>query len=172
MVELKKISILDDNMKECVALQVLPEQRNFVASNAISLAEAYCENKAYAETGKGNIAVPYAIYKDSKMVGFIMYGYFPPGNEEEDDEDYYNDDEHYYYVWRLFIDKEHQGKGIGRETVKQIMDEIKSRPCGEANYCYVSYERTNIASKTTFASYGFKEDGRVIGGEVVALYKL
>lgn len=168
MIELKKISILDDNMKECVALKVLPEQDNFVASNAISLAEAYDENKAFAETGKGNIAVPYAVYENGNMVGFAMYGYFPP----EDDEDSYCKEEHHYYFWRLLIDKNHQGRGIGRETVRQVMEEIKSKPCGEASYCYVSYEPTNIASKTTFASYGYEEDGRVIDGEVVARYKL
>ena len=102
------------------------------------------------------------------MVGFVMYGYFPP----EDGEDSYCKDEHYYYVWRLFVDKNHQGKGIGRETVRQIMEEIKSKPCGEASYCYTSYVATNIASKTTFASYGFEEDGRVLDGEVVARYSL
>jgi len=168
MIELKKISILDDIMKECIALEILPEQDNFVASNAISLAEAYDENKNFAETGEGNIAVPYAIYQNGKMVGFVMYGYFSP----EDDEDSYNKEEHHYYVWRLFIDKNHQRKGIGREAVRQVMEEIKSRPCGEANYCYVSYEPTNVGSKTTFASYGFEEDGRVIDGEVVAAYRL
>jgi len=168
MITLKKISILDDNMKECVALQILPEQYNFVASNAVSLAEAYDTNKAYEEKGEGSIAVPYAVYENSKMVGFIMYGYFPP----EDEEDAYSKDEHVYYVWRLLIDKNHQRKGIGREVVKQVMAEIKSKPYGEANYCYVSYEPTNIGSKTTFASYGFEEDGRVIDGEVVARYKL
>jgi len=168
MIELKKISILDDNMKECIALQVLPEQNNFVASNAISLAEAYDTNKANEENGEGSVAIPYAIYESGNMVGFIMYGYFPP----EDEEDAYSKDEHVYYVWRLFIDKNHQRKGIGREVVRQVMEEIKSKPYGEANYCYVSYEPTNIGSKTTFASYGFEEDGRVIGGEVVARYKL
>ena len=168
MIELKKISILDDNMPECIALNVLPEQENFVASNAYSLAEAYCENKNFSETGKGSIAKPYAVYENGKMVGFTMYGYFPP----EDDDDAYNKEEYHYYVWRLLIDKDHQGRGLGRETVRLLMEEIKSKPCGEASYCYVSYEPTNIASKTTFASYGYEEDGRVIDGEVVAWYKL
>ena len=168
MIELKRISILDDNMKECIALDVLPDQEDFVASNAVSLAQAYDENKAYAKTGKGNIAVPYAVYENGKMVGFAMYGYIPP----EDGEDSYCKDEHYYYVWRLLIDKNHQGRGIGRETVRQIMEEIKTKPCGEASYCYVSYMPTNVASKVTFASYGFEEDGRVIEGEIVARYEL
>jgi len=169
MIELRKISILDDNMKECIALEVLPEQDNFVASNAYSLAEAYDENKAFAENGEGSIAVPYAVYENGKMVAFAMYGYFPP---DEDDDEAYCTKEHIYYFWRLLVDKNHQGRGIGREIVRQVMDEIKSKPHGEASYCYVSYEPTNIASKTTFASYGFEEDGRVIDGEVVARYKL
>ena len=168
MFELKKISILDDNMKECIELTVLPGQENFVASNAYSLAEAYVVNKAREADGEEGVAVPYAVYENGKMVGFVMYGYFPP----DEDEDSYSNDEHIYYFWRLLIDKNHQGKGIGREVIKRVMEEIKSRPYGEASYCYVSYEPTNIASKTAFASYGFEEDGRVFGGEVVARYKL
>jgi diamine N-acetyltransferase len=170
MIELKKISILDDNMKECIALDVLPEQDNFVASNAYSLAEAYDMNKERMEGGEDNFAVPYVVYENGKMVGFAMYGYFLP--DEDDGEEAYSKDEPIYYFWRLLIDKNHQGRGIGREVVRQVMEEIKAKPHGEASYCYVSYEPTNIASKTTFASYGFEEDGRVLGGEVVARYKL
>jgi len=170
MISLRKISILDENMPECVALEVHPEQKNFVAANSYSLAEAYDTNKAYAEKGEGDIAVPYAVYENDVMVGFVMYGYFTPEDDEE--EEAYSHDEHVYYVWRLFIDKNHQGRGIGREVVRQVMDEIKQKPHGDANYCYVSYEPDNIASKTTFKSYGFEEDGRVIGGEVVARYKV
>jgi len=169
MITLKKISILDDDMKECIELDFLPEQTGFVADNSISLAQAYDTNKSYAETGKGDIAVPYAAYENGKMVGFAMYGYFPPGDE---DGGFYCTKEHHYYFWRLLVDKNHQRKGIGREIVRQVMEEIKAKPCGEATYCYVSYEPTNIGSKTTFLSYGYEEDGRVIGGETVARYKL
>ena len=168
MIELKKISILDDNMKECIELDFLPEQTGFVAENAISLAEAYDSNKAFAKTGTGSMAVPYAVYENGIMVGFAMYGYFAP----EDDDEGYGNGEPVYYFWRLLVDKNHQRKGIGREIVRQVMDIIKSKPHGEATYCYVSYEPTNVGSKTIFASYGFEEDGRVIGGEVVARYKL
>ena len=171
MVTLKKISILDDDMKDCIALEFLPEQTGFVAENAISLAEAYDTNKAYAENGEGDQAVPYAVYENGNMVGFVMYGYFPAGSSEGGDEPYYNDEPH-YYIWRLFIDKNHQGRGLGRKTVDLIMEEIKRKPCGEASYCYTSYAPKNAASRATFASYGYEEDGRVISGEVVARYKL
>ena len=165
MIELKEISILDDNMKECITLDVLPTQVDFVADNAVSLGEAYDVNKAHAQTGKGDVAVPYAVYENGKMVGFAMYGYFPDG-------DGYTDGEPKYYFWRLMVDKNHQGRGIGREIVRLVMDKIKSKPQGEATYCYSSYVPENIASKSTFASYGYEEDGRMIDGELVARYKL
>ena len=164
MPEFKKISILDDNMPECIALSVFPWQSDFVAGNAQSLGEAYDTNRA----GNGSVAVPYAIYEDGKMVGFVMYGYFPP----EAGEDAYSTDEHIYYVWRLFIDKNHQGRGLGRAALSFVMDEIKTKPHGAASYCYSSYIPANTASKATFAAYGFEEDGRVLGGEVVMRYRL
>jgi len=175
MITLKKISILDPQMETCIALDVTKEQKNFVASNAISLAEAYDANKYYEKNypvnGKGDVAVPYAVYENNIMVGFVMYGYFPP-QPDESPEDEYCPEEHIYYVWRLLIDKNHQRKGIGAEVVRQIMDEIKTKPCGEANYCYVSYEPNNIGSQTTFKNYGFTEDGRIIEGETVAVYNI
>jgi len=170
MITLKSISILDEQMPQCIALEVLPEQRNFVASNAISLAEAYDVNKTREVTGKGDIAVPYAVYENDIMVGFVMYGYFPTGGDS--DEDRYTDGTPCYYVWRLFVDKKHQGRGVGREILRQVMDEIKSLPYGDAQYCYASYEPNNVASQATFRSYGYKEDGRIVDGETVARYTL
>ena len=168
MIELKKISILDDNMKECIALRVLPEQEDFVASNAVSLAEAYDINKAREESGTGSIAVPYAIYENSKMVGFIMYGYLAPENSDEA----LSKDEHVYLIWRILIDQNHQRKGIGREALRLVMEEIKTKPYGEAKYCYSGHFPENIGSKNLHASYGFEEDGRVSEGEVITRYKL
>jgi len=172
MIELKPISILDDRatVAACIEMDFLPEQNGFVADNSISLAEAYDANKAYAQKGEGDIAVPYAAYENGIMVGFAMYGYFPPG-DADDDEAYCTKEPHYYF-WRLLVDKNHQRRGIGREIVRQVMDTIKAHPNGPAAYCYVSYEPNNIGSKTTFAHYGFEEDGRVIDGEVVARYAL
>ena len=166
MIELRTISILDEQMPECIAMRVTPEQEDFVANNAISLAEAYDMNKARSVSGSDNIAVPYAVYQDGKMVGFAMYVYVPRCSDNDDDEPY--DDEYpHYYIWRLFVDKNYQGKGIGREAVRQVTEIIKTKPCGEANFCFSSYDPDNTASKATFASCGYSEDGRVIGGEAV-----
>jgi len=171
MITIKPISILSENMPACIELDVHPEQVKFVADNAYSLAQAYDTNKAGADDGTA--AVPYAVYEDDTMVGFAMYGYFPVDpDEDEDDEDSYDSKNPVYYFWRLLIDKNHQRRGIGAEVVRLVMEEIKRKPQGEALHCYVSYDAENIGSKTTFTNYGFEEDGRVIGGELVAKFAL
>jgi len=164
MIILEPISIMDKKMVECVHLSVTEEQYNFVAPNSVSLAEAYDTNKKHTERGENSRAAPYAAYKDGKMVGFVMIGYFYPG---ENDEDEAYCDEPFYYIWRLFVDKEYQKKGFGKEILNLAMEKVKSKYLGDANLCFSSYVPENTASKRTFASYGFVEDGRIIDDETV-----
>jgi len=165
MIEFREISILSPEMRECIELRVTKEQEEFVASNAYSLAEAYVDTKLFNETGgeDGAYAVPFAIYEDGKMVGFVMYSYCNDENLS---------DTHHYYVWRLFVDKNHQGRGIGKKALAHVMNIIKTKPHGPATHCYSSYDPENKASQATFAAYGFKEDGREVDGETVAYYLL
>ena len=163
MVELKRIAITDvDNYnniaKECISLEFSPEQNGFCASNAASLQEAY------SNAQQGFVDVPYAIYASNVMVGFIMYGFV---NENDDvyGEDCYN-------LWRIMVDKNHQGKGYAKQAVIKVIEEIKSKPYGESNYIYTSYKPINIASKSLFASLGFTETGQIDDGELVARLKI
>jgi len=162
MIELREITIFSENMKECVELDLLPEQWKFVAHNAVSLGQAYATNK----NGLGSKAVPYAIYANDKMVGFVMYGFFKP--EYDDD---YGIGKDYYYFWRFMIDKNHQGKGYGKAAMAQIINEIKQKPCGDAEFCMISYEPDNPA-KGLYQSFGFEETGQIVDGEAVARLSL
>ena len=164
MIELKPISILDKEMEECINLSVTEEQNNFVAPNSYSLAEAFEVNKKYTEKGKGNRADPYSVYKDGKMIGFVMIGYLHP-DKDEDFENYC--DEPFYYIWRLFVDKEYQGKGFGTEILRLAMEKVKTKYLGKANWCFSSYVPENTASKRTFAAYGFVENGCIDDGEAI-----
>jgi len=159
MIELRKIAISDDNMKECIELEVAPEQRNFVAHNATSLGQAYALNK------RGGCATPYAIYADGVMVGFIMYEFM-----KYEVEDTYGED--CYYLWRFMVDKNYQGKGYGKQALAQIFDEIKQMPNGKADYCYTSYDPENVVAKKLYESFGFVETGQVVDGELAARLKL
>ena len=66
-------------------------------------------------------------------------------------------DKYYYYVWRFMIDKRFQGRGYGREALRLALEFIRTFPCGEAEYCVLSYEPTNEAAKRFYGSFGFEE---------------
>jgi len=163
MVELREISIIDENMKECISLEVASEQIGFVAHNAASLGHAYSWNARY--NASGVCAVPYAIYADDIMVGFIMYGFL----KQEIDEAY---DEDCYYLWRFMVDEKHQGKGYGKQALAQLIGIIKQYPQGKVDHCYVSYKPANTAVKKLYESFGFSETGKEDDGELIARLKL
>ena len=158
MIELRKISINDDSAKECIALEITPEQKGFVASNADSLAEAY------ANSEKGLLDIPYAIYADDVMVGFAMYSFVKA------EDDVYGED--CYNFWRFMIDKNHQGKGYGKQALAKILDEIRTLPFGPAEYIYTSYEPHNTVAKNLYASFGFAETGQMDGDESIARLRI
>jgi diamine N-acetyltransferase len=152
MIELRKIT--DDNFDECIKLEPKEEQKSFVASNISSLAEAYV-----ALTNNECIPMPYAIYNNDIMVGFIMLSY----NEADE-----NDDENAYWVCRLMIDKRYQGKGYGKKAMAKALELIRTFPYGKASVVSLSYEPENMTAKTLYASLGFVETGKIEYGELVA----
>ena len=157
IIELRKISILDDNIKECIELEVLPEQKNFVAHNATSLGQAYAKNHY-----EGNGAVSYSVHnEDGNMIGFVMYEFV-----RKEIDDVFGED--CYYFWRLMIDKNHQRKGYAKQVVKKILDEVRTKPLGDVPHMYISYEPENTVAKKLYESFGFVETGQVISGENVA----
>ena len=55
------------------------------------------------------------------------------------------------------IDKKYQGKGYGKEALKQIIDFIKIYPLGKTDYCWLSYEEENEVARNLYISMGFNE---------------
>ena len=45
-----------------------------------------------------------------------------------------------YLIWRFMIDKNYQRKGYGRAAMQQALELVRSFPCGESEYCWISYE--------------------------------
>ena len=160
MLRLEKVNA--KNVWDILKLQVLENQRSFVADNNISIIEAYT-----TITGNGH-AFPFGIYDDDTPVGFLMIGY--------DVDDYWEDAPEIakgnYNLWRLMIDKKHQGNDFGKEAVKLALDYIKTFPCGEAEYCWLSYEPENTVAAGLYHSFGFSETGEMDGEELIAKLKL
>lgn len=140
MIRFEKIT--KENYRECVKLSVAEEQVKFVAPNAKSLAKAY----AYYET-----AHPLAVYADGAMVGFVLYRDLP---EEKN-----------YVIDQMMTDKRYQGKGYGREVLRELFKQMRERGLfGRVCVCCCA---ANTAALKFFRGFGFAQEGGEEAGEIM-----
>ncbi|MBR1986611.1 MAG: GNAT family N-acetyltransferase [Mogibacterium sp.] len=153
--------ITNKNIWKVCALEPFEEQRDFVAENIQSLAEAY------ATRNEGNNALPLAVYNDDDLIGFIMIGKGTVGNPDESDLIKEN-----YSLWRLMIDKKYQKQGLGKQTMDAVIALIRTFPFGEAKKVWLSYEPENTRARDIYLKYGFAETSEMCGNEIIAVYEL
>jgi diamine N-acetyltransferase len=103
--------ITKGNLKDILRLKVAPHQEQFVASNAVSIAEAHFSPE---------VAWFRAVYAGELPVGFLML------------EDDIKKPE--YFLWRFMIDEQHQRRGYGRQALELLFDYVKTRPGANALY--------------------------------------
>lgn len=160
MLRLEKVN--GKNVWDILKLSVAENQKDFVASNDISIIEAYT-----SITGNGH-AFPFGIFDDDTPVGFLMIGY--------DTDDYWEDAPEIakgsYNLWRFMIDKKYQRRGYGKGALQLALDFIRTFPCGKAEHCWLSYEPDNLTAKKLYHSFGFAETGDTDGNELIAVLKL
>ncbi len=130
-----------DTVGAILRLKVKPEQEQFVANNAVSIAQAYFEPKAWFR----------AIYADETPVGFVML-YDDPDKPE-------------YFLWRYMIDGRYQRLGLGRQALRLFIDHVRSRPGATELLC--SYVPGEGSPQPFYAGLGFVETGEVDDGENV-----
>lgn len=143
MVELREIT--DKNIEECCSLTVGEKQQEYIASNQSSLETA----KASPE-----IARPFAIYIDDRMVGFTMFAF---------DEEYEDPDDR-YWLWRFMIDEKLQGRGYGSLALKEIISYFQKNG---ANNITLSTKESNKSALALYHKFGFRETGEMNDGEIV-----
>lgn len=158
MITLRKITL--ENRRSIFNLEVSEEQRRFVASNLSSMASCY------VLATNGGHPFPLAIYSDGQPVGFVMLtygitGYDLPSIAHDS-----------YCILRLMIDKHHQNRGYGREAMKKILEFIRTFPAGPAQYCWISYKADNMPAKKLYESFGFRDNGEIIGDELITVMPL
>lgn len=159
MIRLEKLTY--ENADEVFELEVKEEQYPFVADNTYSVAQAY------VTLINGGHVFPFVIYNDKELVGFIQLAY-----GENADQDGVSMEKDSYEIWRFMIDKRYQGRGYGREALRQAIEFIRTFPCGKAELCWISYEPENETARKLYASFGFEETGEMCGDEIVAVLKL
>jgi len=139
-VNLREIN--NDNFMTCVNLEVDDNQKNFVANNMKSLAQAWLEYE-YAQ--------PFAIYNGDVMVGFIMF--------------HVKKDKKECYMWRFMMDKNHQGKGYGKAALTSAIEHYKNTM--GLKEMLTSIVPGNDAAVKLYENLGFKFTGEIDDGEHV-----
>ena len=160
MLKLKKIN--RNNVAEILKLEVLDNQKSFVATNNSSIIEAYI---AITEN---NHVFTFGIYKDETPIGFLMIGYDVNSNDEGTPKIAKGN----YNIWRFMIDKKFQGKGFGKKAMNLALEFINTFPCGTAKYCWLSYESDNNVARQLYESVDFVETEEKDGEEIVAILEL
>jgi len=151
--------ITENNFEDVLDLRASEE---FVATNAYSLAESYCDLKEAVENGEQYqqhcYSIPFAIVKDETIVGFLKLGF-------EDGEDI-NAGAEIYWLGRFMIDEKHQGKGYGKMAMEVVIDFVKSKPHGyEVKYIYTSVVPNNHIATKLYERVGFVKTGEQLDGE-------
>jgi diamine N-acetyltransferase len=158
MITLRKITL--DNRRDIFKLEVSEDQRRFVASNLSSVASSY------VLATNGGHPFPLAIYADEQPVGFVLISYGITGYELPTIAD------NNYCIMRLMIDKQYQNRGYGREAMLKILAFIRTFPAGPAHLCWISYKNDNAPAKQLYESFGFRDNGEIIEGELVTVLQL
>lgn len=138
--DIRLVSVTGANRALVAALELAPDQMDFVASNAESLDEAETDRDAQ----------PRVVMAGERVLGFLMY-------EADDDE---------ARIYRFMIDRAHQGRGYGKAALREVLDEIIG--LGHIRHVSICYEPGNEAARHLYRAAGFVEKGLDEDGEMIA----
>jgi len=144
-----------ENWRALIKLKVREDQNGFVASNLYSIAEAQF---GYEDEGHWDF-YPFGAYvNEEQPVGFVMYCFN------------FKHSRFQAFIMRLMVDERFQGKGYGREIMKQVLDVFHANE--QIKNVGISYEPHNEGARKLYASLGFVEPGEIMDGETLAVLKL
>lgn len=124
--------VTKDNYEAVCDLDVTPAQEDYVACNMWSLVES-----AYNDGFETRV-----IYLAEEPVGFFMWVFESVEKVS---------------IWRFMVDHRHQQRGIGREALALVLNDIRLNPSvAEIEICY---DPQNPVAKDFYATFGFVEMG-------------
>ncbi len=143
------MELTPDNARAVGRLATHHSQERFVAPMSRSFADALV-----SDVVEDVLVEPWyrAIEADGELVGFLMIAVStPPGDIP--------------FLWRLLIDRRHQGRGIGTRAVALLVDHLRAlgRPRLD-----VSWYAGRGSPEPFYRKLGFVPDGRIIHDEHIA----
>jgi diamine N-acetyltransferase len=132
--------ITAETVRAICNLEVLQEQKGFVAPNSVSIAQAYFEPDAWFR----------AIYADEIPVGFVML--------------YIDAEKSEYFLWRFMIDAHYQKLGFGSQALNLVIEHVRSLP--GAVELRTSCVPRQGGPEPFYAKHSFERTGKMMGDEV------
>lgn len=133
------VEVTRENVNDVLELAVAPEQQQYVATNAKSIAQASFEPRAWFR----------AIAAGDELVGFAMVYRDPKEND--------------FYLWRFMIDARFQGRGYGRRALQLLLDEARRHGADEVTLNVLPGEHSALGF---YRDLGFEETGDVDYGQL------
>jgi diamine N-acetyltransferase len=142
------VELTEDILRPVLRLKVHPHQENWVASNAVSVAQS----RFHLDW------LNLAIYDEDTPVGYALCGADTDGS---------------FWIIRLMIDAEHQKKGYGREAIQKLIERFKNDPqLAHLKEIRISFVPSNEVARKLYLSVGFSETGEFDQGEEIFRYPL
>tara|TARA_B100000427_G_C15230691_1_gene473250 strand:+ start:140 stop:595 length:456 start_codon:yes stop_codon:yes gene_type:complete len=133
MINLKEIT--SKNLKSIIDLNVKDDQKDYVASNSVSIAQGHYSKSAWFK----------GIFNDDRPVGFVMLDLIGEENK--------------CFLWRFMIDRKYQGKGFGKIALTQVIDFVRS--LNLYTYIATSYVPAENGAGGFYKNFGFIESEEI-----------
>ncbi|MGE7545979.1 GNAT family N-acetyltransferase [Sporosarcina newyorkensis] len=127
--------VTTDNWEDIAYLSVNDDQKNFIESNAFSLAQSKFEPE-WKSVG---------LYDEEELIGYAMHGRDKATND----------------VWldRFMIDHNHQGKGYASRFLKHLLIEMQKKY--DCEMIYLSIYPDNTKAQRLYEKFGFVLNGKI-----------
>ena len=136
-----------------------------VAVNALSLKpgqEQFIAPTSYAVAGA--VVNPATAWQRVVLDGDEVVGFVSANFDDDADEDRFRS-----VLWRINVDADDQGRGVGRFAVEKLLDEARSRGMDRVD---VIYEAGQGGPEAFFSRVGFVPVDETEYGEVIAEIRL
>lgn len=143
MISLREIT--KQNFWDCISLKVAEDQKEYVTSYAVSLAQSKYQPEC----------IPIGIFSDDEMVGFAMYCI------DADDSE--------YWIYRMMIDRRFQGRGYGKKALGLLAEIIRRDK--SHHRILLGVHKESLAAVALYSWFGFKFTGQVYGAEHIMQYE-
>lgn len=159
IIETDRLAIKTIGFKELddvLSLKVAPSQREFVAENALAIAEAYAAERVGTKTQC------FIAYCNNCPVGFVSIAFGSIGADGEKDWMFKS-----YCLWRIMIDMDYQNCGYGKELLEAIINWCGTYPLGNSDTLYTSTDVNNEKGIEFYKNAGFSLTEDYVDNEIV-----